>query len=95
MGPMTWGRANSRKAGPLRPLVVEMACERLALPLVRELNGDNDRISVLITCEPSWLVPMAIEPFAHRRHLARKIRGVHSNRNSAHFTVLPAGAPPR
>ena len=76
-------------------MVVEMACERLALPLGRELNGDDDRISVLITCEPRWFVPMAIEPFAHCGHLARKIRGVHSNRNSAHFTVLPAGAPPR
>jgi hypothetical protein len=35
-------------AGAARLLGVEMACERLALPLVRELNGDDDRISVLI-----------------------------------------------
>ena len=70
-----------------------MACERLALPLVRELNGDNDRISVLITCEPSRLVPMAIEPFAHRRHLVSKIRGAHPNSNSTHSHPLPVDAP--
>jgi hypothetical protein len=41
-----WDGLSGRRWGPLRPLVVEMACERLALPLARELNGDDDRLSV-------------------------------------------------
>jgi hypothetical protein len=36
---------------------------------------------------------MAIEPFAHRRHLVSKIRGAYSNSISAHSHPLSVGAP--
>jgi hypothetical protein len=45
-------------------LAVEPRCERLTLLIVRKLNGNVDRISVLIINEPGRLIPMAIEPFA-------------------------------
>ena len=74
-------------------LAVEARCERFTLLIVRKLNRDVDCISVLIINEPSRLVPMAIKPFAHRRHLVSKIRGAHSNSNSAHSHPLPVDAP--
>ena len=73
---------------PLGFLAVEARCERLTLLIKRKLNRDVDCIVVLIINEPSRLVPMVIEPFAHRGHLGRKIRGVHSDRNRAHSTLL-------
>ena len=78
---------------PLGFLAVEPRCERLTLLIVRKLNGNVDRISVLITNEPGGLIPMAIEPFAHRRHLVSKIRGAHPNSNSTHSHPLPVDAP--
>jgi hypothetical protein len=78
---------------PLGFLAVEPRCERLTLLIVRKLNGNVDCISVLITNEPGGLIPMAIEPFAHRRHLVSKIRGAHPNSNSTHSHPLPVDAP--
>jgi hypothetical protein len=78
---------------PLGFLAVEARCECLTLLIVRKLNRDVDCISVLIINEPSRLVSMAIEPFAHRRHLVSKIRGAYSNSNSAHSNPLSVGAP--
>jgi hypothetical protein len=74
-------------------LAVEPRCERLTLLIVRKLNGNVDCISLLITNEPGRLIPMAIEPFAHRRHLVSKIRGAHPNSNSTHSHPLPVDAP--
>jgi hypothetical protein len=78
---------------PLGFLAVEAGCERLTLLIVRKFNRDIDCVSVLIINKPSRLVPMAIKPFAHRRHLVSKIRGVHSNSNSTHSHPLPVDAP--
>ena len=74
-------------------MAVEPRCERLTLLIVRKLNGNVDCISLLITNEPGRLIPMAIEPFAHRRHLVSKIRGAHPNSNSTHSHPLPVDAP--
>jgi hypothetical protein len=74
-------------------LAVEAYGERLSLLIVRKLTRDVDSISDLIINEPRRLIPMAIEPFAHCRHLVSKIRGAHPNGNSAHSHPLPVDVP--
>jgi hypothetical protein len=73
-------------------LAVEGGYERLTLLIVGKFNRDVDCVSVLIINKPSRLIPMAIKPFAHRRHLVSKIRGAHSNSNSAHSRYYVASA---
>jgi hypothetical protein len=74
-------------------LAVEPRCERLTSLIVRKLHRDVDCISMLIINEPARLIPMAIEPFAHRRHLVSKIRRAYSNSDSTHSHPLPVDAP--
>jgi hypothetical protein len=83
---MPWNGANLTFGGESHRLflAVEARCERITLLIVRKLNRVVDCISMLIINEPNRLVPMVIEPFAHRRHLVSKIRGANSNSNSAH-----------
>jgi hypothetical protein len=69
----------------LEPIKASRECLGCNFP--REVNRDNDRIFVLIVFEPRSFVPVAIEPFAHRGHLTRKIRPAHPDLDGSHGTL--------
>jgi hypothetical protein len=58
---------------------IKALCKCFGRRICREIHRQDDLPSILVAVKPRRLIPVAIEPVAHRDHLTSKIRSQHSN----------------
>jgi len=63
---------------------IEARCERFRSHFRREIDGDVDRILVMIVFVSCRLVPIGIKPLGYRVHRSRKLSRVEPDCDASH-----------